>query len=82
MLAATGMHRLTHAAILFWPTHGFLGPIFRECGDFDDAWIYQPRVARRRPNQSMKLSWRGGHLWRNESVLSVAAPARTLCAIR
>ena len=35
-----------------------------------------------RPNQRMKLSCRGGHICRKRSVLSVAAPARSLCAIR
>jgi DnaJ-class molecular chaperone len=34
------------------------------------------------PNQRMKLSCRGGHVCRKNSVLSVAAPARSLCAIR
>jgi hypothetical protein len=34
------------------------------------------------PNQRMKLSCRGGHSCRKKSVLSVAAPARSLCAIR
>jgi hypothetical protein len=39
-----------------------------------------------RPNQRMKLSRRGGHFWWNAqgkpSFLIVAAPARSLCAIR
>ena len=35
-----------------------------------------------RPNVRMKLSRRGGHLFRNKSVLFVAAAARSLCAIR
>ena len=38
------------------------------------------------PNQRMKLSRRGGHLWwyaqGKLSFLIVAAPARSLCAIR
>jgi hypothetical protein len=34
------------------------------------------------PNQRMKLSCRGGHMKWKESVLIVAAPARSLCAIR
>jgi hypothetical protein len=34
------------------------------------------------PNQRMKLSRRGGHFCRRKSVLSVAAPTRSLCAIR
>ena len=38
------------------------------------------------PNQRMKLSRRGGHPWWNAqgklSFLIVAAPARSLCAIR
>jgi hypothetical protein len=34
------------------------------------------------PNMRMKLSRRGGHAWWKKSVLSVAAPARSLCAIR
>ena len=34
------------------------------------------------PNQRMKLSCRGGHTCRKKSVLSVAAPARSLCAVR
>ncbi len=34
------------------------------------------------PNQRMKLAARGGHIWRNESFLSVAAAGRSLCAIR
>jgi hypothetical protein len=34
------------------------------------------------PNQRMKLSRRGGHGCRKMSVLSVAAAARSLCAIR
>jgi hypothetical protein len=34
------------------------------------------------PNQRMKLSWRGGRLKGNESVLMAAAAPRSLCAIR
>ena len=34
------------------------------------------------PNMRMKLSCRGGHDRRNKSFLIVAAPARSLCAIR
>jgi hypothetical protein len=38
------------------------------------------------PNQRMKLSRRGGHLWWNAQgrpvFLIVAAPPRSLCAIR
>jgi hypothetical protein len=34
------------------------------------------------PNQRMKLSCRSGHNWRNWFFLIVAAPARSLCAIR
>jgi hypothetical protein len=39
-------------------------------------------VKRLRPNQRMKLPRRGGHGCRELSVLSVAAPPRSLCAIR
>ena len=34
------------------------------------------------PNLRLKLSGRGGHFCGKESVLSVAAPARSLSAIR
>jgi len=34
------------------------------------------------PNKRMKLSRRGGHFCRKKSALSVAAPSRSLCAIR
>ena len=34
------------------------------------------------PNKRMKLSCRSGHSWWNKSFLLVAAPARSLCAIR
>jgi hypothetical protein len=34
------------------------------------------------PNQRIKLSRRGGHSWWNWFVLIVAAPPRSLCAIR
>ena len=34
------------------------------------------------PNKRMKLSCRGGHTCRNKFVFSVAAPSRSLCAIR
>ena len=34
------------------------------------------------PNQRMKLARRGGHSCRTKSVLPVAAPPRSLCAIR
>src|SRR5262249_8039208 len=34
------------------------------------------------PNKRMKLSCRGGHIKRKESILIVAASARSLCAIR
>jgi hypothetical protein len=34
------------------------------------------------PNLRMKLSCRSGHYWWNRSFLVVAAPARSLCAIR
>jgi hypothetical protein len=34
------------------------------------------------PNQRMKLPRWGGHLWWNCFVLIVAAPPRSLCAIR
>jgi hypothetical protein len=34
------------------------------------------------PNQRMKLSWRGGRLKGNGSVLMAAAAPRSLCAIR
>jgi len=40
------------------------------------------RVVRAAPNMRMKLSCRSGHMERNESVLIVAASARSLCAIR
>jgi hypothetical protein len=30
----------------------------------------------------MKLAARGGHIWWNKSILSVAAAGRSLCAIR
>jgi len=33
-------------------------------------------------NMRMKLSRRGGHSWWNKSFLPVAAPPRSLCAIR
>jgi hypothetical protein len=36
----------------------------------------------RRPNQRMKLSWRGGRLKGKGSVLIAAAAPRSLCAIR
>jgi hypothetical protein len=39
-------------------------------------------VSKRLPNQRLKLSGRGGHICRKKSVLSVAAPARSLSAIR
>jgi hypothetical protein len=35
-----------------------------------------------RPNRRMKLSCRSGHDWWNWFFLIVAAPARSLCAIR
>jgi hypothetical protein len=35
-----------------------------------------------RPNQRMKLSWRGGRLKGNASLLIAAAAPRSLCAIR
>ena len=34
------------------------------------------------PNQRIKLARRGGHSWWNWLVLIVAAPPRSLCAIR
>ena len=34
------------------------------------------------PNKRMKLSWRGGRLKENGSVLMAAAAPRSLCAIR
>jgi len=34
------------------------------------------------PNLRMKLSWRGGRLKGNGSLLMVAAAPRSLCAIR
>jgi hypothetical protein len=34
------------------------------------------------PNQRMKLTRWGGHICRMKSLLSVAAPPRSLCAIR
>ena len=34
------------------------------------------------PNQRMKLSWRGGRLKGNRSLLIAAAAPRSLCAIR
>jgi len=34
------------------------------------------------PNMRMKLSCRGGHICWKQSLLFVAAPARSLCAIR
>ena len=34
------------------------------------------------PNLRMKLSWRGGRLIGNRSVLNAAAAPRSLCAIR
>jgi hypothetical protein len=34
------------------------------------------------PNMRMKLSCLGGHSCRNKSIFSVAARARSLCAIR
>jgi hypothetical protein len=34
------------------------------------------------PNQRMKLSWRGGRVKGNRSVLMAAAAPRSLCAIR
>ena len=39
----------------------------------------RPRVP---PNQRMKLSRRSGHFWWYKSYLIVAAPPRSLCAIR
>jgi hypothetical protein len=41
-----------------------------------------PVRARRQPNQRMKLSCRSSHFWWNQVFLIVAAPARSLCAIR
>ena len=35
-----------------------------------------------RPNQRMKLSWRGGRSKGNRSILMAAAAPRSLCAIR
>jgi len=35
-----------------------------------------------RPNQRMKLSWRGGRLKGKGSLLIAAAAPRSLCAIR
>jgi hypothetical protein len=35
-----------------------------------------------RPNQRMKLSWRGGRLEGKISILMAAAAPRSLCAIR
>jgi dienelactone hydrolase len=37
---------------------------------------------RRQPNQRMKLSWRGGRLIGNGSIVMAAAAPRSLCAIR
>jgi hypothetical protein len=34
------------------------------------------------PNMRLKLSARGGHIWRYKSVLSVAAAGRSLSATR
>jgi len=34
------------------------------------------------PNQRMKLSWRGGRLKGNGSIVIAAAAPRSLCAIR
>jgi hypothetical protein len=34
------------------------------------------------PNMRMKLSWRGGRLKGNASILIAAAAPRSLCAIR
>jgi len=34
------------------------------------------------PNQRMKLSWRGGRVKGNGSILLAAAAPRSLCAIR
>jgi hypothetical protein len=34
------------------------------------------------PNQRMKLSWRGGRVKGNGSLLMAAAAPRSLCAIR
>jgi len=35
-----------------------------------------------RPNQRMKLTWRGGRLKGNQLILMAAAAPRSLCAIR
>ena len=40
------------------------------------------RLAKRLPNQRMKLTWRGGRSKGNESILMAAAAPRSLCAIR
>jgi hypothetical protein len=37
---------------------------------------------KRLPNQRMKLSWRGGRLIWNGSIVMAAAAPRSLCAIR
>src|SRR5262249_6681939 len=45
-------------------------------------WMPLPSVLVGVPNQRMKLSCRSGHDWWNKLFLLVAAPARSLCAIR
>jgi hypothetical protein len=43
---------------------------------------FEPRGQSALSNKRMKLACRSGHVWWNESFLIVAAPARSLCAIR
>ena len=49
------------------------------CGGKPRCWHLRLRV---QPNQRMKLSWRGGRLKGNGSLLIAAAAPRSLCAIR
>jgi hypothetical protein len=44
--------------------------------------LIQYRADKPLSNQRMKLSWRGGRLKGNGSVLMAAAAPRSLCAIR
>ena len=59
------------------PTTGECPPSFR-AKESSGRSVYR----RVQPNKRMKLSCRSGHPWWNEFFLIVAAPARSLCAIR
>ena len=59
------------------PTTGECPPSFR-AKESSGRSVYR----RVQPNKRMKLSCRSGHDGRNKSFLPVAAPARSLCAIR